>query len=216
MINVRDDTARPDFGRAVRSCSSIATTVSRMTQYQSVTLMQNSNSWKLATGKPILFLILLSTLLLASPCHGQKTTWPKNAVFIEVGGNGFIYSLNYSRVFDNFINVRIGVSAGEIRLGGQSFFEVKAHAIALPLTASILYGQGNNRLEFGLGAVRIRSLIDITGARVVNNARFIASGLVGFVHQPKERGVLFRASFTPMLIDNRLVPWFGVSVGYTR
>lgn len=58
----------------------------------------------------ILFFIFLFLIGVAVPAHSQINSReiPQQSVYLELGGNGLIYSLNYDFVFQSNWGVRLG------------------------------------------------------------------------------------------------------------
>ena len=135
-----------------------------------------------------------------------------NTFFVELGGNAFLYSLNYER----FFTPRIGVRVGGMYLRGEADDDAFSAALGLfPVTATYLLGQGNGHFETGAGIGFATAGVsdseigdDWEGSTVYGTATF------GYRHQKPEGGVIFRAGFTPILVSGNLIPMAGISVGY--
>lgn len=118
-----------------------------------------------------------------------RTAW--NNAFVELGGNGFLGSLNYERLITNWLSVRLGYNP-----------------ILYPvmfLTTNILIGESEHKFQAGIG--------------LLTNLGF--TGTIGYRYQPQTNGLLFRIGFTPIfrvqLFSSAYsdLPWGGISVGYT-
>jgi len=128
----------------------------------------------------------------------------KNAYYFELGGSGFLFSINYeTRILTNknnsiFCNVRIG----------------------LPITASfpqyitgtnILFGRKNNFFELG-----ITTLNDFSSLPEL----YVYPALIlGYRYYYLNNGKVLRFTFTTFisenlgLYDKRVLPWIGISFG---
>jgi len=135
-----------------------------------------------------------------------------NSIYLELGGNGPLYSLNYERFVSDEISARIGVM----------FMSVSASATAGTTTTSAIGGP-NHKLELGAGAVLM--YFSGTGASTFN-AVATASGfviaptaIVGYRYVPTDGGFNFRAGFTPLFIaaggQSTFFPWGGIAAGYS-
>jgi hypothetical protein len=127
---------------------------------------------------------------------------PQNSLYVEIAGNGLIYSINYDRVFQDRFSARIGIAP------------YGSGDIAVPILANYLLGSGPSRLELGLG-VTVMSITftfidsDYDLARVIGTASF------AYRYQKPDGGIFFKAGFTPLFNDKGFLPWFGASLGYT-
>lgn len=158
--------------------------------------------------------LTLSALLFAPPAGAQtrddaSTERPHagHAVFVEIGGSGLLYSLNYERRLPG------GAAA---RVGG-SFVRAQDVSVAtLPLTLSWLAGRGAHRLELGGGLLigRVRDAVDLAefGGTLTTA---LATGTLGYRWQHQPHGMLLRVTLTPFVTGHpRAFPWAGLSVGY--
>ena len=150
----------------------------------------------------------------------------KNSVYVELGGNGALYSLNYERFVLDDAAIRIGamfmsVSASATTSAGTSSASVSW--FAAPLMFSYLgIGSPNHKLELGAGGVMM--YFSGSGASTFS-ATASASGFViaptatvGYRYVPTDGGFNFKAGFTPFLIaaggQTTFVPWGGIAAGY--
>jgi len=150
----------------------------------------------------------------------------KNAIYIELGGNGAWYSLNYERfVFDDAA-IRIGgmfMSLSATATSGGSTASASASWFAAPLMFSYLgIGSANHKLELGAGA----TMMYFSGSGTNNfSSSITASGFVmaptatvGYRYVPTDGGFNFKAGFTPFLIaaggNTQFFPWAGIAAGY--
>ncbi len=142
-----------------------------------------------------------------------------NSFYIELGGSGAIYSLNYERFVQDDFTLRIGV--GYISLTGAQINGATVTAdvslLTIPVTASYLgIGSGNHRLELGAGAVFAK----ITGSSSSGSAKafgsstgLVGTAIAGYRYARPQGGFTFRAAFTPLFGEGGFQPWAGVAFG---
>lgn len=126
-------------------------------------------------------------------------------IFIELGGQGLVFTANYDTRFRNKrngIGGRIGI--GAIGADGSSI-------LTIPASLNYLLGDGNKFFEVGLGATYLRGdLFDSTGSTVIGTMSFM------YRVQPEKSGFSFRGGFTPIFNKDFFVPYYaGLSLGYT-
>jgi hypothetical protein len=146
------------------------------------------------------------TILIASICFlassksfAQDTN--KNAVFLELLGNGYYYSLNYEREFGRQFVFRIGGS-------------LTKYTFIMPVTLGRFFGSGKHHFELAAG---------FDFANYDNDdGRENGLGLTGFIgyrFQKPDGKFLFRIGATPLYIFDEdslinFLPTGGVSFGY--
>jgi hypothetical protein len=139
----------------------------------------------------------------------------KNALYLDLGGPGLLYSINYDRMLTEDLSARIGfsyLSYGVSAGAGDANASAEFSYFAIPLTASYLgIGSESNMLELGGGPV----IVNFSGSGILEaeeqSAEVDASytmlaltGMVGYRHQPADGGFVFRIGASPMKV-------FGVS-----
>lgn len=134
----------------------------------------------------------------------------KNSVYVELAGNGLLYTVNYDRFFTPKITGRVGV----MRAGVSD-----VSLTAIPLMGNYLVGSGGHKLELGLGPQILRVGIDVEGgdgfAGFDEEVTTIAgSATIGYRYQSMDGGFVFRVGFTPMFSQFGFQPWAGLSLGY--
>lgn len=165
--------------------------------------------------KPILFGLFLIINGIPGKTMAQDINKParpdfsRNSVYLEILGQGGIYSLNYDRLFSEYFGGRIGFSAF------TSIFE--SSFLLVPITANYLVGSKNHHLELGAGVVF--GSIDFNDSESdAKGSALIETATIGYRYQPKQDGFLFRIGFTPLIrlgSDGDFLPWGGLSVGYS-
>jgi len=129
----------------------------------------------------------------------QKT----NSIYLELGGNSFLYSLNYDKLFRTSDATKIALGAGleyltYMNADGNDY----GASLCLTPAVNLLFGKASHNLETGV------SLFLISGT-VLPAAR------IGYRYQPVNGGFLFRIGFTPIITTSIFIPWGGISLGYT-
>lgn len=167
-------------------------------------------------------LLVVPALLLgfASAAFAQPTVdRARNSVYLELFGNGGLYSLNYEREVTEGLRVRIGYAGWTAQ---DLFAGPEASMQTLPFTVLWSRGRGHHHAEIGGGFVTGRKTRDADFARA--SQRFTSlTGVIGYRYQRRERGFLFRAGFTPFYAlndaddaypDEGFFPSVGISVGF--
>lgn len=131
----------------------------------------------------------------------------KNAIYVELLGNGVIYSLNYDRVITTFAeNHHLGLRLGFTLLPVDTL-NVR-YPLIFPLTANYLLGPREHKLEVALGiAPKLQFDFDYNVTGKLSFAGALCYRYVGY-----ENDFHFRIGFTPVFFDG-FTPWFGLSLG---
>jgi len=153
----------------------------------------------------------------------------RNSLFVELGGNAGLYSLNYDRLLHRgewfHTSARAGISGYWWNGGG----------IALPLEFNALIGTNRHFLEVGTGFMFSYGYESTIYNKDPSNPEYQygynlypglhASGRLGYRFQRPEGGFFFRAAYTPYSNIWSAIPgakrslftgvwhWFGISVG---
>lgn len=170
---------------------------------------------------PRLALFIVAVLLLPSFAQAQPSSAPEvekkplaqNGIYLEIGGNGLLYSLNYDRRFSEHVSGRVGLMIFE----GQSeqATDDRLGVAIVPVMANYLAGGGSHRLELGGGL-----LLGAAGADTEEYGNISGAGLTGvtttfgYRYQPRGGGFTFRAGLTPFY-SGRPQLWGGLSLGYS-
>ena len=156
-----------------------------------------------------LLVVLFAIATLCCPLFAQSPSAP-NSVYFELLGNGLMYSLNYDRMFSESFGGRAGIG----------YFSPENEAvITFPIMLNYLYGSGNSKLELGGGITVISQSENISFQFKSSNKEFGGSGVlatitIGYRYQKPEKGIVFRAGFTPFFGKIGFGLSFGASVGY--
>jgi hypothetical protein len=135
----------------------------------------------------------------------------KNAIYGEVGGSGFLLSVNYERKLVEqeklSLNARVGI--------GSAIF-----VSAIPTGGlNMCLGSKSSKLEIGFNAIRTYAFdLFLAG----NSTFVLANPIIGYRYA-NDQGFLFRFTVTPFfelidpddwIDDGFAFPWAGVSMGY--
>ena len=150
----------------------------------------------------------------------------RNSLYVELGGNGGLYTINYDRILHRgewfHTSARAGVYYnwwGGGRLG-------------IPLEVNGLFGRKEHFLEMGVSFVYSHGFEPVvhkadpavpSSEDIYHNfADLRAIGRLGYRYQKPEGGLFFRAAYTPNTFVWSATPgglfsgawhWFGISVG---
>ena len=153
----------------------------------------------------------------------QPRNAAKNGIYFELLGNGFLYSINYERAFNQFLLGRIGFMSGKVAsevICSQIYCAENEEDLLniVPVMLNYLYGSGKHKFEVGVGLAftpSTRGEFDLDDAGLINEkTKIVGVATMGYRLQPESRGVLFRVGFTPFFGDAGVQPWGGLSVGY--
>jgi hypothetical protein len=143
----------------------------------------------------------------------QEDQLSRNTIFLELGGQGFFYTLNYDYRFSRHFCGRVGFTS--FTLENFLIFD-DLNITAFPIMAEYLVGGGNHFLELGAGVIAVRAS---TGFHFVSKSSAwgpVFSANVAYRYQPADGGLFFRASMPAFLnTDGAGGVWWGVSLGYT-
>ena len=162
--------------------------------------------------------------------HIQFATASKNALYAELLGNGFAYSLNYERLIYGDerlgLSARIGIAPGFINL-------FKGFGLPLEVNAAFLRRKGH-MAEMGAGFAWFygKSRYRNADRELVTTGFYNVCDVnlrIGYKYCRPEGGFLFRAAFLPTFavispaevrgndffpFGKVFTPWAGISVGY--
>src|SRR6185436_16775119 len=96
--------------------------------------------------------VLVALLALPSWVQAQQVKKANNAMYVELGGNGLWYSMNYERLVKPSVAFRLGLSYMSVSAASGSA-SASASMAGVPVTISYLVGSGNSKLEIGGGVL---------------------------------------------------------------
>ena len=160
-----------------------------------------------------LVLLFLSVLVKGQESGSTSSENGKRAqnVFVELGGQGLLFTANYDSRFSkrrDGLGGRAGI--GYISIGGDN-------ASTVPLSLNYLLGKGRQFFEIGLGATLLAtSGNDNSFLFNENNSNIIGTMSFSYRLQPIDRGFSFRAGLTPIFNKNFFIHYYaGLSMGYS-
>jgi len=141
---------------------------------------------------------LLVFLACGSPCLAQAGAAPiaRNAVYLELLGNGGLYSVNFEHILHDTLALRVGFATWN---SPAIFYDGTPpdRFTTVPVTVSYLLGGGERKLELGGGVTFGRATRDRFASDRRNFSFSSLTGIIGYRSQPLGRGYLFRAGVTP-------------------
>jgi hypothetical protein len=149
----------------------------------------------------------------------------RNSLYVELGGNAGLYSVNYERFVMDDAALRIGLmymSVSASTTAGGTTSTGNASWFGAPLMFSYMgVGSRNHKLELGAGVVLMNFSAGASTFSATSNASgFVVAGTatVGYRYVPVDGGFNFKAGFTPLVLQAAgtlyFQPWAGISVGY--
>ena len=153
------------------------------------------------------FILLIITTAFVAPSFGQ-TTFKKNDIYLEAGGNGLFASVNYERQLTKQpgLGARFGVG----------FYSENAFYLTIPVGIDYLFKLKSDKsfIDAGLGATWTRIDGNLFGDSKNSNGdnfiNFIPS--IGYRRHTTEN-LMWRISLTPVINKYGFVPWLGLSIG---
>jgi hypothetical protein len=141
----------------------------------------------------------------------------KNAVYLELGGNAFGYSLNYERIVYQQNMLQVGARIGVSLVPENTFFGIASYPI-VPLEMIALFGKRTHHLETGIGVTPYVGYQYYVGAIGVDFLKEKLEAAVtfrlGYRYQKPNGGFMARVGIMPFLSsDGYLLPWAGISIG---
>jgi hypothetical protein len=156
-----------------------------------------------------------------------------NSLFVEGGGPGLLYSVNYERLVETDCGLRIGFSYTSLSASassGGSTSNASAAILAVPVIASYLGLRGGNHiLELGVGGTAIYATGAASGGGIAasgSGMSALGTALIGYRRQPPDGGFQFRVGVEALVgkgiaLSNPdpdklgVVPWMYMSLGFS-
>ena len=154
----------------------------------------------LFSGQRLFISLLLITVSHLASAQEKK----QNHIFAELGGSAILYSINYERYFGNHFTTRIGGSY--LRFPGIPTLIRPAKIFTLPIFGNFLIGKPWFSVEAGAGGYLL--------GEIGGDKKFHPGILLGTRFEFKS-GFIFRITYTPVYSHSKekLVPWYGLSIG---
>jgi len=138
----------------------------------------------------------------------SQTTFTKNSIYLEAGGNGLFGSVNYERQLtkEPGLGVRLGVG----------FYVENAFYLTIPVGINYLFELKNGKsfIDAGLGVTFTRINGELFGDSKDPNGdnfgNFIPS--IGY-RRHTAKNVMWRISLSPIINNYGVYPWLGLSIG---
>jgi hypothetical protein len=160
----------------------------------------------------------------------KKPRYTKVA-FLELLGAGGLYSVNYDMRTAKGRRDGWGFRVGYERIlttytdsTPTSFAQNRILFTAVPIVLNYLYGKKKGFLELGVGATYFNFIGEQTGLASVESYKvetfkdsfgsIIGTFNIGYRHVPYKSGFMYRVAFTPLLLDNIVLPFIGIGLGY--
>jgi hypothetical protein len=148
----------------------------------------------------------------------SKERKAKNLVYLELLGNGGVYSINYERMLTDDLSARLGFSYLSVSTSAGDA-SAKANLVTAPALINYTVGGRNHRAEVGAGATLVYVSASSEGGSGVGasgeGVAVLGTGVVGYRYAPADGGFVFRAGFTPLFGKGGFLPWGGMSFGST-
>lgn len=159
-----------------------------------------------------IFIVAAIIVSISNAFSNDTTAMKKNAISLEIGGNGLFLSANYQRHFP--ITEKCFLS-GEVGIGSVPF----VGGLSIPHQITINFGQKNSFFETGVGGSYWTGKTNASGY-TEREFSYMVSPIIGYrLQTPK--GFLFRGYLSPLIsvvgepfIGNSAVtPMGGISFG---
>jgi hypothetical protein len=153
-------------------------------------------------------LTLFLVILCIAFCTYGQTTFLRNDIYLEAGGNGLFASVNYERQLTKQpgLGFRLGVG----------FYSENAFYLTIPVGINYLFKLQNNKsfIDAGLGATWTRLDAELFGgSKNLNGGHFVNFvPSIGY-RQHISKDIMWRISVSPIANKYGLVPWLGISIG---
>jgi hypothetical protein len=171
---------------------------------------------KLLSKSALSVLFIMLAISLATTLSGQKKAsrsastfdGSKNAFFVELLGNGLLFSANYDVRVANKFGIRAGI-------GYFGSTDGEGGILTVPAMGNFLLGSNGRYFEIGAGLTYVK----ITGTEDIFDVDKSSSvfGTLSFMYrrQPVDGGFMWKIGLTPFLAEGVFIPyWGGVGIGY--
>lgn len=159
----------------------------------------------------LFFIILLFSTGLVKAQENKSDYKRAQNIFVEIGGQGILFTANYD---SRFSNKRNGLG-GRVGIGYIS--ESGNRATTVPISLNYLLGKDKHFFEMGLGTTFFASGNDSETFSFNDSERnFVGTMSFSYRLQPIDHGFSFRAGFTPIFNKDFFIPYYaGLSLGYS-
>ena len=151
--------------------------------------------------------LLLAAALLAPatalaqqlPVSAGESLGARNAIYVELFGNGGVASINFERAIAPQLKLRAGWGEWSTE-ESTDFNATRKKFNVFPIMLQNVRGQGTHHLELGLGVMlgrRSEEYGTTTGTATKTTTLGDVEGLIGYRRQRPTGGFVFRAGLTP-------------------
>lgn len=158
--------------------------------------------------KKLLFIsTLVAFVTFVNP--GNLKAQSTNTVFVELLGNGLIFSANYDMRFNKDEGNGLGARLGVGYIGGG---DAGGTVITVPAMVNYLLGKDGKYLEIGGGVTYVAGSADFGDGF---EDTVIGTLSIQYRRQPVDGGFMWKIGLTPIIASGAFIPyWPGVSIGY--
>jgi hypothetical protein len=149
----------------------------------------------------------------------QENRFLRNAIYMEVGGPGLLYSINYEYRIKPHLSLRAGFTSWTLR---TDLFLVQFERFkytAFPLLVNYLTGnRQSSHLEIGIGLMPAFTsgrvgLLGMPSNDVGSRSLLLGTASLGYRYQAYDGGFVFRATLTPLVSKYGSSFFAGISFG---
>ena len=152
-----------------------------------------------------IIILLIAVLLFAHGLYSQESRKGQKAVYLELAGNGVLYSINYEIFLSDNLSFRLGGSI--IPFGG------------LTATGTVMlnkvWGKERTSIETGFGITFITGSLVGIATDDMHSTSYLFTGNIGLRVLSKKKRSIFRIGFTPLIFPSGFIPSVGISFGST-
>jgi|TARA_B110000444_G_scaffold50726_1_gene46734 hypothetical protein len=136
----------------------------------------------------------------------------KNNFYTELGGAGYLTTLNYERMITKNILTRVGFGTQKGETEGNR--PIKNDIIFYPLGLSYLLKSDTQNMEYGIGTTILKGTLTMNGESVNPNSKmfFISGGIQKFYN---ENRFLIKLKGYYLFLGKFSAPWAGISLGFS-
>jgi hypothetical protein len=131
---------------------------------------------------------------------GQEKKGERNFIYLEIGGNQVIYSLNYEYEILNQTNVRLGTALLPIEQFSNSGRGTFPYLFITLMANRFFNIKKNHYIEFG-------------GGMTYGDEKIVPTLAIGYRYIPNEEGLILKITYTP-LFGTEFETWFGIGIGW--
>lgn len=130
----------------------------------------------------------------------------KNAFYVELLGNGLIFSANYDLRLVNKFGARLGIGyVGDTGGGGG--------VLTVPVMGNFLLGKDGKYFEVGAGVTYLSGTGDLFD--LSDNSTILGTLSFMYRRQPVDGGFMWKIGLTPFIAEGVFIPyWGGLGIGY--